>query len=534
MSGQVITDRMAALRRTGRTRPPQRPTLGALALDLAQQDPDRPVLTEGTVTLTRASLVDLALRLGGGLVARGLRPGAVVAFQLPNWWEAVVINMATALFGWRIVPLLPGYRASELGVILPACGVDAIFVPAATNRADPSAVIAALPGPTPAIHPLRGPAGPDTFEALITHPPGTPQLAPSDDAKLILFTSGSTGRPKGVIHTHDSLGAACARAIAFWGLGETDRLYVPSPIAHIGGSIYAFEYPWIGGCHAILDDRWDPARAVRRIEGEGITFTAGATPFLRGLLDEAARAGSNLPGLRRFICGGASVPPDLVRAALDRFPNAVVSRAYGSTEVPTSCPGIADRATALQRADTDGQPNAHHRILTPDGTDAPPGAEGEIVVKGPQMLAGYLDPADEAGCFTPDGYFRMGDLGRLVDGQFLCITGRTKDIIIRKGENISPLEVETILLRHPAVAAIAIVGAPDAERGEMAVAFVVPRPGTDFDFAAMTAHLDGVGLARIKYPERLERVDALPMSAVGKVLKPELRRIAAALVARHD
>ena len=147
------------------------------------------------------------------------------------------------------------------------------------------------------------------------------------------------------------------------------------------------------------------------------------------------------------------------------------------------------------------------------------------------MCPGYLDPQDEAGAFAEDGFFRMGDLGRLTDGRFVTITGRIKDIIIRKGENISPLEVETLLLRHPSVANVAIVGAPDAERGEIAVAFVLPRPGQTFDMAAMAAHLQAAGLARQKFPERLELVESLPMNAVGKVQKPELRRIAADRVA---
>lgn len=525
----ALAQRLEALARAGRLRDHGHPGLGALALALAAQDPDRLVVSEGARSLTRRELVDMALRLGCALRARGLRRGAPIAFQLPNWWEACVVNMAAALFGHPVVPLLPIYRAAELGAMLPACGVEAIFIPAATDKVDYRAMVAGLPHVPGLIVPVRGEAGPDGFEAMLAHAPAEPEIAPPSDAKLILFTSGSTGRPKGVIHTHASLDAAVRRATAFWDFGARDILYVPSPIGHIGGSIYAFEFPWIAGCRAILDDRWDPARAVSRIDGEGITFMAGATPFLRGLLDEAARAGTGLPSLRRFICGGASVSPDLVRRAHDAFPNAVVSRAYGSTEIPTTCPGVRDRAEAERYADTDGEITVELRILDGAGRTLPAGETGEIAIRAPQMFAGYLDPTDEEGCFAEDGFFLMGDLGRVVDGRFILITGRTKDIIIRKGENISPLEVENILLRHPAVANIAIVGAPDPERGEMAVAFVVPRPGADFDFAAMTAHLTQAGLARQKFPERLEIVASLPVNAVGKVQKPELRAIAAQL-----
>lgn len=142
------------------------------------------------------------------------------------------------------------------------------------------------------------------------------------------------------------------------------------------------------------------------------------------------------------------------------------------------------------------------------------------------MLMGYLDPGDEAGCFTEDGFFKMGDLGRRIDGRFLEITGRKKDIIIRKGENISPLEIENALARHPAVRQCAVVGVPDKGRGEMVVAFVIPKKGASFEFADMVSHLDRLGLAKQKYPERLHVVSSLPVSAVGKVIKSQLRSMA--------
>jgi acyl-CoA synthetase (AMP-forming)/AMP-acid ligase II len=212
------------------------------------------------------------------------------------------------------------------------------------------------------------------------------------------------------------------------------------------------------------------------------------------------------------------VPPELVQEALTAWPETVVSRAYGSTEVPLACPGIRDRVAAETHTDTDGELAIEARL-----------EDGEVLLRGPQMFPGYLDPAHDDGAFTEDGFFRMGDLGRIVDDRFLVITGRKKDIIIRKGENISPLEIENALLTHPEVAQVAIVGAPDPTRGEMVVAFVVAGDG--FDFEAMTDHLARAGLAKQKFPERLERVDALPMNAVGKVQKPDLRKRAAALVA---
>lgn len=520
-----INQRVAELVAAGRAELATGRSVGAIALEKAAEDPDHLAVIEGGREVSRGEMVDLACRLGGALIERGIAPGAAIAFQLPNWWEACVINLTAALFGYRVVPLLTIYRAAELGTMLPACDVDVLFIPERVRGQDFTALVAGLAKPPRHVFVLRGEGdgGASAFEALLRHAPAEPRIPAGDDAKLVLFTSGSTGRAKGVIHSHASVDAIIRMAADFWRIGVGDRLYIPSPIGHIGGSIYAFEFPWITGCTAVMTERWDPDQAVRDIEELGCTFMAGATPFLEGLIDSSRRAGTRLPGLRRFICGGASVTPELVRRGLGQFSGAVVSRAYGSTEVPLVCPGIRDRDDAERRADTDGECEAEIRILDEAGVPVPEGEPGEIAVRAPRMFLGYLDPADEEGVYRPDGFFMMGDLGQLVDGTYLRITGRTKDIIIRKGENISPLEIENALVRHPAVRQASVVGVPDAARGEMVVAFVIATEGCTFTLPEMTAHLERLGLARQKYPERLETVDSLPLNAVGKVQKRQLR-----------
>ncbi len=519
-----LDERLISLRAAGRAGPSDGRALGAIALEQTRLDPDRVIVIDGERRLTRGEILDASLRLGGALLARGLTRGDAVAFQLPNWWEAAVVNLAAALFGFRIIPLLTIYREAELGTILPACGAKAAFVPQQFRGLDYPALMARLATPPEHVFTVRGDGrSADDFSALVRHEPADPDVPAADDIKLVLFTSGSTGRPKGVMHSHATIDVMTRRTAEFWSTGPDDVFLVASPIGHIGGSIYAFEFPWITGCVAMLADSWDAERAVELIDRHGVTFMAGATPFLAGLIAAAERAGSRLLGLRRFICGGASVPPELVRRGLDRFPNATVSRAYGSTEVPLAFPGIRTREEAMQRADTDGERACEVRILDDDGNAVADGESGEIVVKAPQMLIGYLDPADEADAFTADGFFRMGDLGRMVAGRFIEITGRKKDIIIRKGENISPLEIENALSRHVAVKQASVVGIPDPARGEMVVAFVIPATGASFDFTDMTAHLARLGLARQKFPERLHIVSELPLNAVGKVQKNDLR-----------
>lgn len=526
----ALDERLAQLRSAGRLAATSETGLGSIAIEKAAEEPDRVLVVDGTRTVTRAEMLDKACRLGGALLARGIAPGAAVGFQLPNWWEACVINLTAALFGYRLVPLLTIYREAELGHILPTCEIEALFIPETFRNVDFPALVGRLDYRPKHVFTLRGEqSNPDSFERMLDHAPAAPQLPDAGDIKMVLFTSGSTGQPKGVMHSHGTVDALIRRTADYWRTGPCDRLYIPSPIGHIGGSIYAFEFPWMTGCTALLAESWNPDDAVRAIDEAGATFMAGATPFLAGLLASAVRAGTRLPSLRRYICGGASVPPELVLRGLDQFENAVVSRAYGSTEVPLVCPGIRDRDEARDRATTDGEITSEMKLLDDKGTEVAEGESGEIAVRGPQMLLGYLNPEHEDGSYTEDGFFLMGDLGRRIDGRFLEITGRKKDIIIRKGENISPLEIENALARHPAVRQNAVIGIPDQERGEMVVAFVLPVEGNAFTFADMARHLQELGLARQKCPERLHVVRELPVNSIGKIQKNELKALAVSL-----
>ena len=244
---------------------------------------------------------------------------------------------------------------------------------------------------------------------------------------------------------------------------------------------------------------------------ERCTHMSGATPFLDGLLGAAEQAGTQLPDLKVFICGGASVPPSLIRTAADYFEKAAVTRVYGSTEVPVTTVGSFDDVE--HAADTDGRPGIAEVRLT----------EGEICARGPQMLVGYLHPEDETTAFDDEGYFRTGDLARWADDGYLVVTGRAKDIIIRNGENISPKEVEDLLIAHPTIAEIAIVGVPDERTGERACAVVVAAGERVPDIDDLRTLLIGEGLAKFKIPEQIVIWDALPKNDAGKVLKHQIR-----------
>lgn len=336
-----------------------------------------------------------------------------------------------------------------------------IFIPAEYRKHDyvsmMDRVVRTLDA-SPAVIVVRGDAGLHTAYTDLRQSSSVrdlPLLEP-DAVRLVLYTSGTTGVSKGVLHTHNSLHALLRQIGRNWRVAPGDTFLVPSPITHIGGSIYAFEAPLLLGTTAVLMDRWDPEAALHMAVSESCTHICGATPFLEQLLDVARRAGQHLPALKLFVCGGASVPPSLIRNAAAHFNKAVVTRVYGSTEVPVITIGCTDRGDLRHAADTDGRLDLAEVKLA--ATSETLSGEGEILVRGPQMLAGYLHPESEVPVFEPDGYYRTGDLGRWVDDAYLVVSGRTKDIIIRKGENISPKELEDILITHPQIADVAIVG----------------------------------------------------------------------------
>ncbi len=494
-------------------------TAGQAARVLAETEPDRVVLVDGETRISARRLWQEANFLAQHLLARGIGHGSVVSFMLPNWHEAAAIYLAATLTGAVAHPIVPQLRDSEVAFMLADSGSRLIFVPAQFRGFDYGAMMervnAGLAAPVETVV-LRGEAGRLTPYATLLEPVATPQALPKvdpDSVKMLMYTSGTTGRPKGVLHSHNSLHALIRQIEANWHVEPGDRFFVPSPVSHIGGSIYAFEMPLLCGTTAVLQEQWDPALAVAAIDREACTHMAGATPFLEGLLGAAQAADSALPSLKVFICGGASVLPALIRRARQALARADVSRVYGSTEVPVLTVGALEPGEEDLSADSDGRIGIAEVRL-----------EGEeVVARGAQMLRGYLRREDESQAFTAEGFFRMGDLARLIEGGYLVVTGRAKDLIIRNGENIAPKEVEDLLSEHPMIAEVAIVGLPDARTGERACAVVVAKPGEVPDRATLVTFLEQRGVARFKWPEQVELRGELPRNAAGKVLKHVLQ-----------
>jgi cyclohexanecarboxylate-CoA ligase len=488
-----------------------RGTLADSLVEAAQRTPQRTVLIDGECQLNCRSLYDQASALAQALLAR-LPTGSVVSLMLPNWHEAAIIYLAATMAGMVVNPILPSLRDRELLFILNDADTRIIFVPSVFGQYDYAAMLDRVVGQMDSPPEVVVVRGGGSLPAPNSPTAELPTLDP-DAVRMILYTSGTTGRSKGVLHSHNSMHALISQIRDYWRVQPGDRFLVPSPIAHIGGSIYAFECPLLLGTSTVLMDRWNADEAVALIRAQHCTHIAGATPFLEQLLAAAERAGTRLPELKLFVCGGAAVSPSLIRRAAGYFERAVVTRVYGSTEVPVTTVGAPlDPGHA---ADTDGRTGFAHVELR--------GRAGEIHARGPQMLVGYLHACDEAESFDADGYFRTGDLARWVDEDYLVVTGRAKDLIIRNGENIAPKEIEDILIDHPGIAEIAVVGLPDTRTGERACAVIVPTEKPGPDVAGLRGFLQAQGVATFKAPEQVVIWEQLPRNDAGKVLKHQIQ-----------
>ena len=499
--------------------------------DAAARRPDGLAVVDGDVRLDYAELRDRVARASAGLRALGVGPGEVVAMQLPNWWEALVVHFAILRLGAISNPVMPILRERDLGGVL-ADGGAKVLVSAAEHRGfDHGALATRLAGALPDLErvvTVRGRRdGAMTFDDLCADDVGGEAAGGrhADDPVVLLFTSGTESRPKGAVHSHNTLGYEDRTIIELYGLDGDDVVWAPSPVAHITGVLYAFHLSTMLGAPVVLQDVWDPDRGLGLVEAERCSFVVAATPFLHGITYSDRVGAVDVSSLKTFVCGGADVPPDLIRDAERRL-GVRAMRLYGSTEIPTVTSTPADAPSEL-RSTTDGRPiaDAGVRVVDDEGADVSAGSPGRILARGPEAMLGYLHR--EAQPFDAEGWFDTGDLGVLDGSGYLTVVGRAKDIILRGGENISAKEVEDLLYGHPGIADVAVVAVPDPRLTERACAVVVPRPGASLDLASIVEYLEGQSIARQKFPERLELVDELPRTPTGKVQKFRLRAMVA-------
>ena len=518
----------ADLRRVDRD-DPENWCLWTLATRNAQARGDAIVAVDGTRRLSFAALLAQAERMASALAGLGIGPGDSVSSQLPNWSEALVLFLATMRLGAVANPLMPTYRRRELNHVLNQMKSKILVIPGLFRQTDYPAMVAELDAPgLEHVVVCRGAVpGLMQWDDLMESQgaPLEPPLLEPDVPSIVIYTSGTSGMPKGVVHSQRNLIFDSWTSAINSRSGSRDVGVVPSSLAHIGGVCHANIIPQILGAKMVLIDVWNPAEAARIFEREGATWMTGATPFLKDLLESPEVPREAIRAMRTFRCGGADVPPQLVRAA--QAAGIDVVRCYGSTEIPTIS-GVTGDDYELS-ATTDGRIHEDVQLRVVDPEDESRilgfGELGEIQGRGAEQFLGYRDPSLNAEAVTSDGWVRMGDLGTVDAAGFVTILGRKKDIIIRKGENISAREVEDLLLEHPLVQDAAVIGLPDGERGQMVTAVLITRDGAQIARDAMTRFLDGLGVARQKYPERYEFVAAFPMTGSGKVQKAALREM---------
>jgi acyl-CoA synthetase len=479
---------------------------------------------------TYADIDEEARRLVALLTAEGIEPGDVVAFQLPNWREAIVAFAGLAMGGYVLVPIVHIYGRSEVGFILAESGARAYISPSSYGHVDYISVVDAQAPDGLELHVVVGDGADQPapegvrrvgWEDVAHHEPtGRVADVAAHDVVILAYTSGTTSAPKGVIHDHRTL-LSEVRHIGEW-IEPGHPNLMGSPVTHATGMLAAVLAPLQCATAIHVIDRWDPDHALEVMAAYSIGGGTGASVFLATLLDHPDFGPEHAANMRKIGLGGAPVPVSLGRRA--EALGIEIIRSYGSTEHPstTGC-RFGDPPAARHETDGPALPGVEIRLVDLDGEPVRSGVAGEIWSRGPDLCLGYTDPALNV-AFDDDGWYRTGDIGVLDDNGRLTITDRLNDIIIRGGENLSATEIEAAVLTMPEVAEVAVVAAPDERLGEHACALVRLRD----DAASLTledlrAHLATTGIARQKWPEELRVVADFPRTASGKVRKIDLR-----------
>ncbi|MDN5749326.1 MAG: AMP-binding protein, partial [Pseudonocardia sp.] len=465
-------------------------TLGELITRQAQTWGDKTFITDGDVSYDYSALRDVSARLAVGLRERGLRAGDRVAVQLPNWSEFAVVAAAVARLGAVMVPIMPIYRRDEVGHVLDDAQVSAVVTGSVFKGFDFLAMYRDLASTRPAVHTVvvvrdetattGGPVTtlaavtPDIDPAAAAEAIGAPVTA--DAPFVIVYTSGTTARPKGCVHTFNTYISGARSLTAAFGFTSDDVGFSPSPITHTTGLVTGVLLPLINGGSTHVMAEWEPRRGLAEIAHHGCSVSVTATTFIQMLLDVYDPAEHDASSIRVWVSAGAPIPRSVVERARTVLPHAKILSLYGRSEnlATTTCTVDDDPEKSLI-SDGAAMPHAEVQVVDELGDAVPTGEEGDIAYKGPSHMLGYLGrPQETRDLYTPAGFSRSGDLGRMDAEGYVRVTGRTKDIVIRGGMNISVREIEDLLAEHRDIRSAAVVGMPDERLGERVCCYVVP------------------------------------------------------------
>jgi acyl-CoA synthetase (AMP-forming)/AMP-acid ligase II len=499
-------------------------TLWQLISERALVTPDkRMALDERGRTMTYGEYKNWCERVAAGLSQKGITENTNVSWVLPSKFESLVLTGALSRLGAIQNPILPIYRNREVTFITTQSTCKVLIVPNVFRGFDyftmAQEVVATLDQDVEIIvvDPDLPEADPDAI--------GLPTYRADLDAiRWLFYSSGTTADPKGAKHSDNSMSAANDGMQWSMEVGPDDKAAVVFPITHVGGLVWLFNAMQTG-VELLMVETFDPANTPKWLGENGVTCAGAGTVFWLTYLNAQRQlpAGERLlPNVRIFNGGGAPKPKTLNAEMMEAF-GAPLIGGWGLTEAPINTMIHVDDPDE-KKALTDGRPCPGVTLRTViDGRVCAPGEEGELRVKGRQVCQGYLDSALDVDAFDEDGWFRTGDLGVIDAEGFVSITGRLKDIIIRKGENISAKEIEDLLFAHPSVADAAVIGLPDEKSGERACAVVVCKADSTISFDEMVSFLKSAQLSVHKIPEQLEIVTTLPRNPSGKVLKKDLR-----------
>ncbi len=498
------------------------------------------VVDESFGRFTYSQLGEQVERLAFGLREIGVGKGDFFIIQLPNWHQFSVFHLALTYLGAITVSVPVNYRHHEVRFTAQATGAKGIVIPDVYQKFQFVEMISTLRPDLPKLETVlvigdQVASGMINYQEFVARPWETTGHRSSfeetkphpDDVTFVVFTSGSTGEPKGVMHTSNTLAAINTTYVKQYGVNGDDVIYMPAPLGLSVGLMHGVRLAVFAGAKLVLQERWNAERSIKLIARERCTLTVVVPTILHDIVNNPLLIEhKRLPSLRLAWVGGSFVSSNLVQRAHDNLPHTLISPGWGMSEGIGTCCSHDTPLSKLLTTDGRPFPGTELKVVSSEGDELPLGEEGELAMRGPQLFVGYLQRPDlNAEAFLPDGFLRTGDLARMDSDGYVKITWRVKDLIIRGGLNISPVEIEEKLSGDPRFASIAVVGMPDERLGERICAFVVPQSGASVTLADVIALAEELGLAKQKWPERLEIVSKLPMTPTGKVQRYALRQL---------
>jgi long-chain acyl-CoA synthetase len=474
----------------------------------AHVDPNGPALCDSVRTLTNAELLDRVDAAAEQLGDLGIGPGAVVALKLTNRVEFVTLLFATWRLRATVTPVNPSLTEAEV----------------IRQLDDSKARLIVIEDDAPAVPRIATLAVSDLRRS--PRQPVQPAETDPSDLALLIYTSGTTGVPKGVMLDHANLEATVAMGCISLELGADDRCLLILPLFHVNGIVVSVLLPLSAGACVVIADRFDPSTFFDLLEAERPTYFSAVPTIFAMLAALPAEVTPDTSTVRYAVCGAAPASPALLECFEERYGFPLIE-GYGLSEA--TCGATINPIAGPRRLGTVGLPfpGQEVRILDADGTEAPAGVHGEVVVRGANVMRGYLGRPEETAKVIVDGWLHTGDLGYLDRHGYLTLVGRSKELIIRGGAKIYPKEIEDVLVGHPTVLEAAVIGAPDPVWGEVVVAYLEAAPGHVVDTSLLKAHCAG-HLSGYKRPVEFHVLDVLPRNALGKIAKPALRQLHAA------